>query len=114
MTIEQILDVIRNDPNILANITHWQKIPEKPAEFAEFPKSLHSDLIKKLQDRGIKKLYSLGREDHFNSQMEYHKKRLQTFCSLFHFITFLNLADQNHSSCLMQLTRLDLVQINTG
>jgi len=58
MTLDQILDVIRNDPEILANITHWQKIPEQPAQFAEFPKSIHPDLIQKLQDRGIKKLYS--------------------------------------------------------
>ncbi len=58
MTIEQILDVIRNDPGLLANITHWQKIPERPAEFAEFPKSIHPDLISKLKERGITKLYS--------------------------------------------------------
>ena len=58
MTLDQILDVIRNDPEILANITHWQKIPEQPAQFAEFPKTIHPDLVKKFQQRGIKKLYS--------------------------------------------------------
>ncbi|MBL7095318.1 DEAD/DEAH box helicase [candidate division KSB1 bacterium] len=58
MTLDQILDVIRNDPDILANITHWQKIPEQHAQFAEFPKSIHSDLVEKFQQRSIKKLYS--------------------------------------------------------
>ena len=58
MTIEQILDVIRNDSDMLANITHWQKIPEQPAQFAEFPKLIHPQLIQKLKDRGIRQLYS--------------------------------------------------------
>lgn len=58
MTLEQILDLIRNDPDMLANITHWQKIPEKDAIYSEFPDSIHPDLVKILQERGIKKLYS--------------------------------------------------------
>ena len=58
MTLEQILDVIRNDPDILANITHWQKLPEQPAQFADYPSSVSPDLIQKYQERGIKKLYS--------------------------------------------------------
>lgn len=58
MTLDQILDVVRNDPDFMANITHWQKIPEQPASFAEFPSVIHPDLIKILQARGIKKLYS--------------------------------------------------------
>lgn len=58
MTLDQILDLIRSDPDMIANITHWQKIPEKEAQYAEFPSSIHVDLIKILQDRGIQKLFT--------------------------------------------------------
>ncbi|HEX9972614.1 MAG TPA: DEAD/DEAH box helicase [bacterium] len=58
MTLDQILDLIRSDPDMIANITHWQKIPAKEAQFAEFPGSIHPDLIHILQDRGIQKLFT--------------------------------------------------------
>ena len=58
MTIDQILDVIRNNPGIYLNVTHWEKIPARPAVFSDFPDAIHPDLVKILQDRGIKKLYS--------------------------------------------------------
>ena len=31
MTLDQILDFIRSDSDLVANITHWQKIPAKEA-----------------------------------------------------------------------------------
>ncbi|UCE08344.1 MAG: DEAD/DEAH box helicase, partial [bacterium] len=58
MTLDQILDVIRSDPDLVANITHWQKIPAQDAQYAEFPGSIHPDLIQILQQRGIKKLFT--------------------------------------------------------
>ncbi|HDP98159.1 MAG TPA: DEAD/DEAH box helicase [bacterium] len=58
MTIEQILDIIRNDADVISNITHWQKIPEQPPVFAEYPDAIHPELVQKLKQRGISKLYS--------------------------------------------------------
>ncbi|MDZ7376915.1 MAG: DEAD/DEAH box helicase, partial [candidate division KSB1 bacterium] len=58
MTVEQILDLIRSDPDIVANITHWQKIPAQEAQYAEYPPSIHPDLIRVLQNRGIQKLFT--------------------------------------------------------
>jgi len=58
MTLDQILDLIRSDPDIVANITHWQRIPAREAQYAEYPSSIHPDLIKVLQSRGIQKLYT--------------------------------------------------------
>ncbi len=58
MTIEQILDLIRSDADMMANITHWQKIPAREAQYADFPGIIHPDLISVLQARGIKKLYT--------------------------------------------------------
>ncbi|MDZ7263143.1 MAG: DEAD/DEAH box helicase [candidate division KSB1 bacterium] len=57
MTIEQILDLIRSDSDMLANITHWQKIPARDARYAEFPAAIHPELIEILKKRGIQKLY---------------------------------------------------------
>jgi len=58
MTLDQILDLIRSDPDIIANITHWQKIPAQEAKYVEFPGSIHPDLVQVLQQRGIEKLFT--------------------------------------------------------
>lgn len=58
MTIEQILDLIRSDPDIVANITHWQKIPAQQAQYADYPPSIHPDLVRVLLNRGIQKLFT--------------------------------------------------------
>ena len=58
MTIEQILDILKTDLNIFKNITHWEKIPARPPIYADFPQTIHPDLIRVLQNQGIKKLYS--------------------------------------------------------
>ena len=58
MTLDQILDLIRSDPDMIANITHWQKIPAQEAQYDEFPDSIHPDLIQILQQRGINKLFT--------------------------------------------------------
>jgi DEAD/DEAH box helicase domain-containing protein len=58
MTIEQILDVIRSDTDLLANITHWQKIPAREAQFADFPAEINPELIQVLHHRGIHRLYT--------------------------------------------------------
>jgi len=58
MTLDQILDLIRSDPDMIANITHWQKIPEQEAQYADYPDAIHSELIQILQKRGIQKLFT--------------------------------------------------------
>ena len=58
MTLDQILDLIRSDPDMIANITHWQKIPAQEAKYAKFPGSIHRDLIQILKQRGINKLFT--------------------------------------------------------
>ena len=58
MNLEQVLDLIRSDPQLKANITCWQKILPKEAEYAEFPQSLNPKLIEILNERGIQKLYT--------------------------------------------------------
>ncbi len=58
MTLEQLIDFFRSDPEFSNNITAWQEIPEQAAVFGEFPTHLKSILVESLQQRGIKKLYS--------------------------------------------------------
>ncbi len=58
MTLEQVLDILRNDPYIQGNITAWRKIPEKAADYAPFPKYIDSVLIEVLEKHGIRQLYT--------------------------------------------------------
>ncbi|HVP06518.1 MAG TPA: DEAD/DEAH box helicase, partial [Candidatus Acidoferrum sp.] len=62
MTIEQIIDFLRNDKSISGNITHWKSFPPRPATYADFPDGLDRRLTTTLTNRGITKLYSHQRD----------------------------------------------------
>jgi DEAD/DEAH box helicase domain-containing protein len=62
MTLEQIIDYLKSDPKISANITHWHEIPEREAVYANFPPDVHPKLVEALNNRGIRKLYSHQRQ----------------------------------------------------
>ena len=57
-SMEEVLDFIRETPDISRNITHWHTIPAREAEYADFPATLHPSLREVLQQRGIAQLYS--------------------------------------------------------
>ncbi len=58
MTLEQVLDLLKNDPSINANVTHWKSFAATDAVTAEFPAWLDRRLVGSLSERGIKTLYS--------------------------------------------------------
>jgi DEAD/DEAH box helicase domain-containing protein len=58
MTLEQLIDFLRSDPDFSNNITFWKEIPAKEAVFDEFPAHLKAVLKEALHQKGIKKLYS--------------------------------------------------------
>ena len=58
MSLIQILESFKNDPAIAGNITHWQTIPAREGVYCDFPDYLDPKLIRILQARGIRKLYS--------------------------------------------------------
>jgi DEAD/DEAH box helicase domain-containing protein len=58
MTIEQILDRLQRDKQFMASVTHWKVLPAQDAVYAEFPNSVNPELVRALQEHGIKKLYS--------------------------------------------------------
>ncbi len=58
MGIESVLETLRRDPSLHSQITHWQKIPAKSAQLADFPAWMDEDLKTVLRKRGIGKLYT--------------------------------------------------------
>ena len=43
-SMEEVLTYIKETPEIAKNITHWQTIPAREAEYAEFPAAMHEHL----------------------------------------------------------------------
>ncbi len=58
MNLEQLLDKLRNDPDMKANLTAWETLPAVPARYGEFPTGLDDRIIRALKERGIERLYS--------------------------------------------------------
>ncbi len=58
MTLEQLIDYLRSDPEISANIVHWQEIPAREPVYADFPEQLNPKIKDALKEKGISKLYS--------------------------------------------------------
>ncbi len=58
MTLDQILDALRTDPDLAPRITAWHELPPRPARLAPFPPGLDSRLAQALRLRGIEALYT--------------------------------------------------------
>jgi DEAD/DEAH box helicase domain-containing protein len=58
MNLEQLLDKLRQDPDMKANISHWETLPPVPARYAEFPAGLDPRIVHALGERGIRQLYT--------------------------------------------------------
>jgi DEAD/DEAH box helicase domain-containing protein len=58
MTLEQIIDYLKNNPEISNNIAYWMELPAREAKYVDFPSGLNPRLIQALNKKGIKKLYS--------------------------------------------------------
>ncbi len=58
MNLEQTMDMLRNTPEFMAQVTRWEIIPPREAVYGEFPEKIHSKLIQILNQRNISRLYS--------------------------------------------------------
>ncbi|MGH8016341.1 MAG: DEAD/DEAH box helicase, partial [Candidatus Zixiibacteriota bacterium] len=58
MTLEQIIDFIKDSPEINSNIAHWKVYPPQAGRNAPFPAHLDPRLIETLIKRGINQLYT--------------------------------------------------------
>ena len=57
-SLEQILDTLEHDPAFAELVTHWERLPAKPARFAPFPEWLDGRVAHALRRRGIQQLYT--------------------------------------------------------
>lgn len=58
MPIHEVLDSLRMDSKFLANVTAWERIPARPAYYADFPEGLDPRLVEGLRKRGESPLYT--------------------------------------------------------
>lgn len=58
MNLEQTIDMLRNTPEFMAHVTHWEKILPREAKYGEFPERVSLKLVNVLKHRGISRLYS--------------------------------------------------------
>ncbi|MCJ7708193.1 MAG: DEAD/DEAH box helicase, partial [Anaerolineales bacterium] len=58
MPIEDALEQLRFDRQFMANVTAWERLPARPARYADFPPSLDPRLIAALRSRGTAPLFT--------------------------------------------------------
>jgi DEAD/DEAH box helicase domain-containing protein len=58
MSIQAVLDSLRNDENFIRHVAAWERIPARPPRFADFPARLDPDLTAMLRRAGFDRLYS--------------------------------------------------------
>ncbi len=58
MSLEQVLGQIESDRQLARRITHWRRLPARPARYAATPAGLDPDLVDALRRRGIERLYT--------------------------------------------------------
>ncbi len=57
MSLSALLSHWRSDPSVAANIVEWRILPARAARTAPFPEGLHSAILNRLRQRGIRSLY---------------------------------------------------------
>ncbi|RMF57927.1 MAG: DEAD/DEAH box helicase, partial [Calditrichaeota bacterium] len=58
MTLEQLLDYLKEQQEFMNNVTHWEVLPPREAVYVPFPPSVDTRLKEALIQRGISQLYS--------------------------------------------------------
>src|SRR5512136_1313739 len=58
MTLEQVIDFLKSNPEISKNITFWKEVEATTGIYVDYPSALHPLLSEALKQKGIKKLYS--------------------------------------------------------
>ncbi|MFD0711663.1 DEAD/DEAH box helicase [Paenibacillus sp. GCM10027626] len=55
--LEEWLELLRQQPDIIENITHWHTFPAREARTVPMPDGIHPELSKALSERGIERLF---------------------------------------------------------
>lgn len=58
MTVQEYIEVLKNDPSFMKNVTDWQVLPERAAKYGTFPENLDTGVLEALRKRGIERPYS--------------------------------------------------------
>ena len=58
MNLSQIASYLKEENKYSGQITNWETIPEKEADYVKFPSEISPKLKEVLKDKGLKKLYS--------------------------------------------------------
>ncbi|MFQ5454221.1 MAG: DEAD/DEAH box helicase, partial [Candidatus Zixiibacteriota bacterium] len=58
MNLDQIIDLIKNNPEIKKNIPHWKTFPARLAKYKDYPEKLDRKLVAILKEQGYNRLYS--------------------------------------------------------
>ena len=58
MPLSDVLESLRQDPDLAGGFTAWRVLSEAPASYAEFPAAIDPRLIAALRQRGIERLYT--------------------------------------------------------
>jgi len=62
INLPQILDQFRNDDAFMRDVVHWHTLPGRTGSYVDFPLELDARLVRVLQARGIRQMYSHQRE----------------------------------------------------
>ncbi len=57
MAVLEALERLRSDPAFMTNVTAWERLPARPARYAEFPAGLDPRLIAALREKGSALLF---------------------------------------------------------
>ena len=58
MNLEQMIDRLKHTQAFMENVTHWETIPAREAEYEEFPDAFDGRIPPVLAARGVHRLYS--------------------------------------------------------
>jgi len=58
MSLEALLNQIEQDTQLARCITHWQRLPARPPQYAGYPACIDEHLVEALRQRGIEHLFT--------------------------------------------------------
>lgn len=58
MNIDQIVDLLKSSSGFVDQVTHWERISSREAEYAPYPAQINPKLVEALKTRGIRQLYT--------------------------------------------------------
>lgn len=58
MTVENVLERLRLDPQFMSNVAAWERLPARPARHVPFPEAMQARIISALHESGQAPLYS--------------------------------------------------------